>query len=345
MALSPRHLPSDHPALPDPKIGVLLLNLGTPDATDTRSIRRYLKEFLSDERVIEVNPLLWKLILNLFILPTRPAKTGHAYQQIWVKETDESPLRLHTRNQSAKLAEMLAEKHPDVIVDWAMRYGNPSTESKIRELKDKGCERILLVALYPQYAASTTATAYDKAFETLMKLRWQPAIRTAPAYHDEPAYIAGLANSIETHLAGLDWTPDLVITSYHGLPERYFLNGDPYHCHCFKTTRLVRERLGWAEDRMMVAFQSRFGREEWLKPYLQDTVEGLPAKGVKNLAIICPGFSADCVETLEEINIGIRETFAEVGGENFAYVPCLNDSDDGMKAIVTVVKRELQGWI
>lgn len=345
MALAPRQLPSDHPALPDEKIGVLLLNLGTPDATDYWSIRRYLKEFLSDERVIEVNPLLWKLILNLFILPTRPSKTGHAYEQIWVKETDESPLRLYTRNQSEKLAATLSEKHPNVIVDWGMRYGNPSTESKIRELKDKGCERILLVALYPQYAASTTATAYDKSFEALMKLRWQPAVRTAPAYHDEPAYIEGLANSIEKHLKGLDWTPDLLITSYHGLPERYFLSGDPYHCHCFKTTRLVREKLGWGDDKMMVAFQSRFGKEEWLKPYLQDTVEGLPAKGVKNLAIICPGFSSDCVETLEEINIGIRETFAEAGGENFTYIPCLNDSDNGMKAIEAVVERELQGWV
>ncbi|MEP3114774.1 ferrochelatase [Nisaea sp.] len=345
MALAPRQLPSDHPTLPAEKIGVLLLNLGTPDATDTKSIRRYLREFLSDERVIEVNPLLWQIILNLFILPTRPAKTGHAYEQIWIKETNESPLRLYTRNQSNKLADMFADKYPNVVVDWGMRYGNPSTESKIRELKDKGCERILLVALYPQYAASTTATAYDKAFEALMKLRWQPAVRSAPAYHDEPAYVDGLANSIETHLAGLDWTPDLLITSYHGLPERYFLNGDPYHCHCFKTTRLVREKLGWANDKMMVAFQSRFGKEEWLKPYLQDTVEDLPAKGVKNLAIICPGFSSDCVETLEEINIGIRETFAEAGGDNFTYIPCLNDSDDGMKAIEAVVTRELQGWI
>lgn len=345
MALAPRQLPADHPTLPDEKIGVLLLNLGTPDATDTKSIRRYLREFLSDERVIEVNPLLWQIILNLFILPTRPAKTGHAYEQIWIKETDESPLRLYTRNQSDKLAAMLSDKHPNVMVDWGMRYGNPSTESKIRELKDKGCERILLVALYPQYAASTTATAYDKAFEALMKLRWQPAVRTAPAYHDEATYIDGLANSITAHLKDLDWTPDLLITSYHGLPERYFLNGDPYHCHCFKTTRLVREKLGWADDRMMVAFQSRFGKEEWLKPYLQDTVEGLPAKGVKNLAIICPGFSADCVETLEEINIGIRETFAEAGGENFTYIPCLNDTDDGMKTIAAVVERELMGWV
>ncbi|MEO9904483.1 ferrochelatase [Nisaea sp.] len=345
MALAPRQLPSDHPTLPAEKIGVLLLNLGTPDATDTKSIRRYLREFLSDERVIEVNPLLWQIILNLFILPTRPAKTGHAYEQIWIKETNESPLRLYTRNQSNKLSDMFADKYPNVVVDWGMRYGNPSTESKIRELKDKGCERILLVALYPQYAASTTATAYDKAFEALMKLRWQPAVRSAPAYHDEPAYVDGLANSIKTHLAGLDWTPDLLITSYHGLPERYFLNGDPYHCHCFKTTRLVREKLGWANDKMMVAFQSRFGKEEWLKPYLQDTVEDLPTKGVKNLAIICPGFSSDCVETLEEINIGIRETFAEAGGDNFTYIPCLNDSDDGMKAIEAVVTRELQGWI
>jgi ferrochelatase len=345
MALTPRQLPASHPVLADQKIGVLLLNLGTPDATDTKSIRRYLREFLSDERVIEINPLLWQVILNLFILPTRPAKTGHAYEQIWIKETNESPLRLYTRNQSDKLAEMLSEKHPNVIVDWGMRYGNPSVESKIRKLKDRGCERILLVALYPQYAASTTATAYDKAFEALMKLRWQPAVRTAPAYHDEPTYINGLATSIEAHLLSLDWTPDLLITSYHGLPERYFRNGDPYHCHCFKTTRLVREKLGWPDDRMMVAFQSRFGREEWLKPYLQDSVEALPAKGIKNLAIICPCFSSDCVETLEEINIGIRETFAEAGGENFTYIPCLNDTEDGMKVIEALVKRELMGWV
>ncbi|WP_420403756.1 ferrochelatase [Nisaea sp.] len=345
MPFAERHLPTDHPALPDEKIGVLLLNLGTPDATDYWSIRRYLKEFLSDRRVIELNPLKWQIILNLFILPTRPFKTGHAYEQIWLKETDESPLRLYTRNQAEKLGEMLSSKHPNIIVDWGMRYGNPSTESRIRALQEQGCSRVLLVALYPQFSASTTATAYDKAFEALMKLRWQPAIRSAPAYHDHPAYIEALANSVESHLRDLDWTPDLVITSYHGLPERYFRNGDPYHCHCFKTTRLVREKLGWAEDRMMVAFQSRFGREEWLKPYLQDTVEDLPSKGVKNLAVICPGFSADCVETLEEINIGIRETFEEAGGENFTYIPCLNDTADGMKVIAALVEGELAGWI
>lgn len=345
MAHAPRKLGADHPKLPDEKIGILLLNLGTPDATDYWSIRRYLKEFLSDRRVIELNPVKWQIILNLFILTTRPFKTGHAYDQIWLKETDESPLRLYTRNQATRLAESFSSLGGRVLVDWAMRYGNPSTESKIREMQEKGCERILLVALYPQYSASTTATAYDKAFEALMKLRWQPAVRTTPAYHDEPTYIRALANSIESHLKTLDWSPDLVVTSYHGLPMRYFRAGDPYHCHCYKTTRLVREALGWEERRILVAFQSRFGKEEWLQPYLQETVEALPGKGVKNLAILCPGFSSDCVETLEEVNIGIRESFLEAGGENFTYIPCLNDTPDGMTVIRSIVERELQGWL
>ena len=339
------HLPADHPAVPSEKVGVLLLNLGTPDATDYWSIRRYLKEFLTDRRVIEVNPILWQIILNLFVLPRRPFKTGEAYEQIWLKDTNESPLRKITREQAEKLSERLAGHGLDIHVDWAMRYGNPSTASKIEAMQAAGCTRILLVALYPHYAAATTATAYDKAFDALKTLRWQPAVRTAPPYHDEPAFITALANSIRGHLAGLDWEPEVVIASYHGLPKRYFLAGDPYHCHCMKTTRLLREELGWPKERLITTFQSRFGKEEWLQPYTDITVEELAKAGTKRMAIVTPGFSADCVETLEEIAIGVRETFEEHGGEHFSFIPCLNDSPGGMDVIETIVMRELGGWI
>lgn len=334
--------PKDHPPIKERRIGVLLLNLGTPDGTDYWSMRRYLKEFLSDRRVIETPRIIWWFVLNLIVLTTRPKKSGEAYDKIWDREAGDSPLRVISRSQAAQLQERLGDR---VVVDFAMRYGNPTTESRIKALKEAGCDRILLAPLYPQYSAPTTATANDKAFDALKTLRWQPAVRTAPAYYEDPAYIAALAESIEAGLAGLDFEPDLVITSYHGMPESYLEKGDPYHCQCCKTTRLVRERLGWPEDRMMVSFQSRFGPEEWLKPYTDETLMALPQKGIKKVAILAPAFSVDCLETLEELAITGREQFMEAGGEKYAYIPCLNDSEPGMDVIESVVRRELEGWL
>jgi len=338
------HLPADHPHVPPKRIGVLLLNLGTPDATDYWSMRRYLGEFLWDHRVIETPRPIWWFILNFIILSTRPQKSGANYATIWDKEHDESPLRVISRAQAEKLQAAFADRD-DIIVDYAMRYGNPSTESRIKALKAQGCDRILLFPLYPQYSATTTATANDKAFDALKTMRWQPAIRTVPAYFDDPIYVDRLARSIERGVAELDFTPDLVITSYHGMPESYLLQGDPYYCHCQKTTRLVRERLGWDESRIMVTFQSRFGRDEWLKPYTDHTLAELPGKGIKKIAILAPAFSSDCIETLEELAITGEEQFMHAGGERFAYIPCLNDSEDGMAVIESVARRELLGWI
>lgn len=326
-----------------PEFGVLLLNLGTPDATDYWPMRRYLREFLSDRRVIETNPLVWWPILNGIILTVRPQKSGHGYAKIWDREANDSPLRVISRRQAEKLQQRFAGT--DVIVDFAMRYGNPSTESKLKGLQQAGCQKILLLPLYPQYSAPTTATANDKAFDVLKTMRWQPAVRTAPAYFDDPVYVAALARSIEAGLAGLDFTPDLVITSYHGMPVSYLEAGDPYHCQCQKTTRLVREHLGWPEGRLLVTFQSRFGPAEWLKPYTADTLAELPGRGVRKVAILAPAFSVDCIETLEELAITGREQFMSAGGEAFAYIPCLNDSDAGMTVIESVVRRELAGWI
>ena len=323
---------------------MLLLNLGTPDATDYWSMRRYLGEFLWDHRVIETPRPIWWFILNFIILSTRPQKSGANYATIWDKEHDESPLRVISRAQAEKLQAAFADRD-DIIVDYAMRYGNPSTESRIKALKAQGCDRILLFPLYPQYSATTTATANDKAFDALKTMRWQPAIRTVPAYFDDPIYVDRLARSIERGVAELDFTPDLVITSYHGMPESYLLQGDPYYCHCQKTTRLVRERLGWDESRIMVTFQSRFGRDEWLKPYTDHTLAELPGKGIKKIAILAPAFSSDCIETLEELAITGEEQFMHAGGERFAYIPCLNDSEDGMAVIESVARRELLGWI
>ncbi|GHA17015.1 ferrochelatase [Devosia pacifica] len=322
---------------------MLLLNLGTPDATDYWSVRRYLKEFLSDPRVIETNKFLWWPILNLVILSVRPQKSGHAYEQIWDKERDESPLRTITRDQSESLAKRLSGD--DVVVDWAMRYGNPSTASVLEKLQKQGCQKILLVPLYPQYSATTTATANDQAFKALRDMRWQPAVRTMPAYFETPEYVRALAESIRTGVEKLDFDPQLVITSYHGMPVEYLKRGDPYHCQCYKTTRLVREYLGWPEERLMVTFQSRFGPTEWLQPYTDRTLEALPKRGIKRVAILAPAFSADCIETLEEINIGGRETFLEAGGEQFGYIDCLNASEPGMEMIEALVRRELSGWV
>ena len=339
-----RFTPNGHPQPAIGKIGVLLLNLGTPDATDYWSMRRYLKEFLSDRRVIEENPVLWWFILNGPILLKRPFSSGEAYRSIWNEERDESPLKTISRAQAEKLAKIFKEEN-QVVVDWGMRYGNPSTRSRVDALKEQGCDRILFFALYPQYAAATTATAYDKAFDALKKMRWQPAIRTVPAYHDDPAYIDALAKSLKQEVAKLKWKPDVILASYHGLPVEYFEKGDPYHCHCQKTTRLVREKLKWSDDFLRTTFQSRFGKAEWLQPYTDKTVEALAKEGVKNLAIITPGFASDCVETLEEIAVENGDIFKENGGENFAAIPCLNDSVEGMSVIEAVVRRELAGWI
>ncbi len=337
-------LPPEHPAVAAKKVGVLLINLGTPDGTDYRSMRRYLKEFLSDPRVIEVPKLVWWPILNGIILTFRPSKSGKAYEEIWNKQRDESPLRTITRDQAERLAARLVD-NPRVVVDYAFRYGQPSLKDKIAEMQAKGCDRVLLAALYPQYSAATTATAYDKAYAALADMRWAPTARALPAYHDDPAYIDALARNIRRQIASLPWEPEVVVASYHGLPRANLDKGDPYHCHCAKTTRLLRDALGWDKDRLVMTFQSRFGPAEWLQPYTDQSVEQLAKDGVKRLAIVTPGFSADCVETLEEIAIGVRETFEMNGGEHFAALECLNASDEGIDLIQTLVRNELKGWV
>ncbi len=341
-ALGP--LPSGHPSVKIGKVGVMLVNLGTPDGTSYGPMRRYLAEFLSDTRVVDTPRALWLPILHGIILNTRPSKSGKAYESIWNKELNESPLRTFTRAQSEKLADAMKDV-PNVIVDWAMRYGNPSMESVLTKLREQGCERILCFPLYPQYAAATTASVNDKLFEALVKVRYMPAIRTVPQYHDEPVYIEALALSIEKHLATLDFEPEVVMASYHGIPQKYFDKGDPYHCHCMKTTRLLRERLGWPKDKLISTFQSRFGPAKWLQPYTDKTIEKLAKDGVKSIAVFNPGFVSDCLETLEEIAVEAAETFHHAGGKNFAHIPCLNDSDEGMAVIEHLVRHELQGWI
>ena len=336
------HLPPGHPEVKSPKVGVLLLNLGTPDATDYWSMRRYLSEFLSDRRVIEINPLLWQPILQGIILSVRPQKSGANYERIWDKEAGDSPLRVIAKRQRDKLQARLGDK---AVVAIGMRYGNPSTEAGIKELQDAGCTRILLAPLYPQYSATTVGTANDKAFDVLKTLRWQPAIRTLPPYFETDIYVESLARSIADGVAALDFEPDVVITSYHGMPVEYLTNGDPYHCQCFKTTRLVREHLGWSKERIMVTFQSRFGPSKWLQPYTDETLMALPKQGKKKVAICAPAFSVDCIETLEEIAITGHEQFEEAGGERYAYIPCLNDTDPGMDMLESVVRNELLGWI
>ncbi|WP_404801120.1 ferrochelatase [Acuticoccus sediminis] len=340
----PSRLPEGHPAVRSGRIGVLLVNLGTPEGTSYWPMRRYLKEFLSDRRVIEVPRYIWWPLLNLVILTTRPGRSGKAYDEVWNRELDESPLKTVTRSQAEKLAAALSAD-PRIEVDWAMRYGLPPIKEKLEGLAAKGCERILLFPLYPQYAAATTATVNDKAFEALMTMRWQPALRTVPQYCDDPVYIDALARSLEDHLATLDWEPDLVLTSYHGIPQEYLDKGDPYHCQCHKTTRLLQERLGWPDGRLKVTFQSRFGKAEWIKPYTDETVKALPGQGVRKIAVMMPGFVTDCLETLEEIAGENAEYFHEAGGEKFTAVPCLNDSEAGMTVIEQVVRRELMGWI
>lgn len=336
-------LPEGHPRVLPKKVGVILLNLGTPDDTDYWSMRRYLKEFLSDERVIETPKWIWQIILNLIILNTRPQKSGATYRKIWDYEKNDSPLRVIALSQRDKLAESLQDVNVEVAV--GMRYGNPSTQAAMDELLAKGCDRIVLFPLYPQYSAPTTATALDKAYEVASKLRKQPALRAVPAYFEHPAYISNLALSVQKEVEGLDFTPQKIITSYHGMPKSYLMNGDPYHCQCFKTTRLLAEEMGEDRDRFIVSFQSRFGPEEWLQPYTDEVIEALPEKGIKKIAIMAPAFSVDCLETLEELNMEAREIFIEAGGEEFAYIPCLNDSDAGMDVIEKIARQELSGWV
>ena len=327
------------------RIGVLLVNLGTPDATDYWSMRRYLKEFLSDRRVIEENRLKWWLVLNLIILTVRPARKGRDYDKIWNKARDESPLKTITRSQSEKLEEMLEKVDKCIRVDWAMRYGNPSIRSRLEALAAQDCERILIVPLYPQYAAATTATVCDEAFRALARLRLQPTLRVAAPYYAELVYIDALANSLNEALTKLPFKPDVIVASYHGMPEDYVAKGDPYYRHCSETTALLRRKLKLSEEQLIMTFQSRFGTAEWIKPYTDATVRALAEKGVKNLAVIMPGFAADCLETLEEIAMENAEIFKHAWGQNFAAIPCLNDSPGGMAVIRDVVVRELKGWI
>lgn len=326
------------------RVGVLLVNLGTPDTADAHGVRVYLKEFLSDPRVIEDQGLLWKLILNGIILNTRPARKAKDYLKIWNNELNESPLKTITRAQSDKLAASIAG-HSHVVVDWAMRYGNPSMQSRIEALTAQGCDRILVVPLYPQYSAATSATVCDEAFRVLGTMRAQPTLRVTPPYYDEPDYIDALARSIESHVAGLPFVPELIVASFHGMPQKYIDKGDPYQAHCIATMQALRKRMGLDGSKLMLTFQSRFGFDEWLQPYTDKTIEKLAKDGVRRLAVVMPGFSADCLETLEEIAQENCEIFLHNGGEKFSAIPCLNDSDEGMDVIRQLVLRELQGWI
>lgn len=337
--------PTDPPHIAAGKIGVLIVNLGTPDATDFRSMRRYLKEFLSDRRVIEENSLLWKVVFYGVILTLRPRVKGRDYDKIWNRERNESPLKTITRSQGEKLAAMLGAVDPRIIADWAMRYGNPSIRSRLAALTAQGCERILILPLYPQYAAATTATVCDEVFLELMKMRRQPTIRVVPPYYDDQVYIEALISSTKAEIAKLPFEPEVILASFHGMPKEYVLKGDPYAFHCAETIRLMRERLGLDGNKFMLTFQSRFGRAEWLQPYTDQTVKSLAKRGVHNLAVVMPGFAADCLETLEEIAVENAHIFKQNGGKNFAAIPCLNDGELGMTVISHLALRELQGWL
>ena len=338
--------PADHPPVPRPRIGILLANLGTPDGYDYWSMRRYLNEFLSDKRVIDYPSWKWQPLLQTVILGKRPFTSGANYKLIWNHDLDESPLMTITKAQTAAIAAGLAAKHGDaVMVDFCMRYGNPSTEAKVRAMVDAGCERILFFPLYPQYAGATSATANDQFFRALMKEKRQPAVRTVPEYFAHPLYIDALAQSVQTAWDGLERKPDVLVASYHGMPIRYLTEGDPYHCQCQKTSRLLREQLGWGPEMIDTTFQSVFGPEEWLKPYTVKHVASLARQGKKHIAVIAPAFSADCIETLEEINGEIRESFLHAGGEVFTYIPCLNDQPAHVRALVGVIEENLPGWI
>ena len=327
----------NHPPIKYGKIGVLIINLGTPDSTSWFDIRKYLREFLSDRRVIEVNPIIWQIILNLFILTFRPSKTAKAYKEIWMKKENMSPLLYYTKQQSEKTSLSLQKK--DVVLDFAMRYGNPSINKKIHKLHEMGCENLVILPLYPQYAAATTATVCDEVYRTLMKMRWQPSLKIIPHYESNPLYIDALVNSINKKINEISWKPDLIIASYHGIPKKYFDKGDPYHCYCHKTTRLITEKFN--SIKVKTTFQSRFGPQEWLQPYTDKTLENLPKEGIKNVLTICPGFSSDCVETLEEILIQGKESFINAGGINFDMVPCLNDNDDHIFLIKSLIENNL----
>lgn len=337
--------PPDHPRNRGGRIGVLLMNLGTPEGTSYWPMRAYLKEFLSDRRVIEEPRWKWWPILNLIILSTRPGRKGKDYASIWNTERDEGPLKTITRSQTEQLAERLKGLAGErVTFDWAMRYGLPDVKSRLEALLAQGCDRILLVPLYPQYAAPTSATACDQAFRALMTMRWQPTVRVSPPYHDDPAYIKAVADSMRGSLAKLDFEPEVILCSFHGMPKEYLLKGDPYYCQCAKSWRLLREELRLPEERFRLTFQSRFGPDEWLQPYTDETVKALAQAGTKSLAIVAPGFSADCLETLEELDVENREIFLHNGGERFAYLPCLNDSTEGIDVLEALVRRELMGW-
>lgn len=342
-ATAPLH--EERPATPARKIGVLLLNLGTPEAPDPSSVRRYLREFLSDPRVIENQGPLWKLVLNGIILPARPRRKAHDYARIWNREKNESPLKTITRGQAEKLASWLAPIGAHLIVDWAMRYGEPSIASRLEALTAQGCSRILVIPLYPQYCAATTGTGGDAVFRALMRMRSQPAVRIAAPYYDDPVYIEALASSTSVELAKLDFQPEVILASFHGIPQSFVDNGDPYHAQCVETVRLLRRELKLGEDKLRLTFQSRFGLGKWLEPATITTVEGLARSGVKRIVVITPGFSADCLETLEEIAVDNAEVFQRHGGEKFATVPCLNDSGPGMLVIWRLALRELKGWI
>ncbi len=328
---------NNHPSIKFGKTGVLIINLGTPDSTNWIDIRKYLKEFLSDKRVIEVNPILWQIILNLFILTFRPSKTAKAYKEIWMKKENMSPLLYYTKKQTEKVSNSIS--HKNLIIDFAMRYGNPSIKSKIFKLQKEGVENLIILPLYPQYAAATTATVCDEVYRTLMNMRWQPSLKIIPHYESDPLYIDALVNSIIKKIQTLNWKPDLILASYHGIPKKYFDKGDPYHCYCLKTSRLISEKFNSIE--IKTTFQSRFGPQQWLQPYTDKTLEELPKNGKKNVLAICPGFSSDCVETLEEILIQGKESFIGAGGENFDMIPCLNDNNDHIKLINNLIQKSL----
>jgi len=336
-----RNAPEDHPEIRQGRIGVLLVNLGTPDAPTAKEVRRYLAEFLSDKRIVDLPRLIWLPILYGVILNVRPAATARNYAKIWRTESNESPLRFYTRAQGRGAAEKIGE---DMHVDWAMRYGAPSVASRLEALKDHGCDRILIVPLYPQYSATTTASVADAVFDALKKMRWQPAIRIAPAFHGEPLYIKALAAVTHRRLTEIHWAPERVVISFHGLPQRYFEEGDPYHCHCAKTARLLREEMEWTEEFAPIAFQSKFGREKWLEPATEDVIKECAEAGVKKLAVITPGFVSDCIETLEEIALAGREKFLTHGGEHFDAIPCLNDSPEMIDLLEALIRKETSGW-
>lgn len=341
-----QHAPTGHPAVAPAKVGVLIANLGTPDNYDYWSMRRYLNEFLSDKRVIDIPSWKWQPLLQLIILSKRPFTSGANYKSIWNHDIGESPLLTITKAQTAALAaRMHAQFGDSVMVDFCMRYGNPSTPSKVRQMVEAGCEKILFFPLYPQYAGATTATANDRFFAALAQEKWQPAVRTVPAYFDNPAYIDALAHSVEQVWDGLEQKPEVLVASYHGMPQRYLHEGDPYYCQCQKTTRLLRERLGWQDGMIQSTFQSVFGSEEWLRPYTVEHVAELAASGVKRLAVVAPAFAADCIETLEEIQGEIRDAFIDAGGEAFTYIPCLNDDQMHMDALALIVSENLRGWV